>query len=42
MANKQIDSLDYQIPIDFIPLNVAVYRYSGDDFVFVDFNTMAE
>ncbi|GEM_PF-2055898 len=32
----------YQIPIDFLPLNVAVYRYSGQDFIFVDFNTMAE
>lgn len=37
-----MNSLHYQIPIDIIPLNVAVYRYSGDDFVFVDFNTMAE
>ncbi|MCX6073577.1 MAG: PAS domain S-box protein [Campylobacterales bacterium] len=42
MANTRIDSTHYQIPIDFLPLNVAVYRYSGEDFMFVDFNTMAE
>jgi len=32
----------YQIPIDAIPLNVAVYRYIDNDFVFVDFNRQAE
>jgi len=42
MANNQKDFSYYQIPIDFLPLNVAVYRYSGKDFIFIDFNTMAE
>lgn len=37
-----MSSLHYQIPIDSIPLNIAVYQYADDDFVFVDFNTMAE
>lgn len=42
MIRKQVDSLHYQIPIDSIPLNIAVYQYCDDDFIFVDFNTMAE
>lgn len=42
MTKKQVDSLHYQIPIDSIPLNIAVYQYCDDDFIFVDFNTMAE
>ncbi len=33
----------YNISIELIPLNVAIYRVDGDgDFVFVDFNSMAE
>ncbi|MEN8302494.1 MAG: PAS domain S-box protein [Campylobacterota bacterium] len=32
----------YHIPIDFIPINVVVYKVEGDDFVFVDFNKTAE
>lgn len=31
-----------ELPIDSIPLNVAVYQYENDDFIFVDFNKMAE
>lgn len=33
---------NYDIPIDFLPLNVAVYRYDGINFIFIDFNKMAE
>jgi len=32
----------YQINIDVIPLNVALYRWMDDDFVFIDFNKLAE
>lgn len=31
-----------QIGIDDIPINVAVYRYAKGDFIFIDFNKMAE
>lgn len=31
-----------QIPIDDIPVNIAVYRYVDDDFIIIDFNNMAE
>lgn len=31
-----------EISIDTIPINVAVYRYEDGDFIFVDFNSMAE
>lgn len=34
--------MDYQIPIDFIPLNVVVYRYECNDFIFIDLNKHAE
>lgn len=34
--------MHYQIPIDFIPLNVVVYRYDGSDFIFIDVNKQAE
>lgn len=34
--------MHYQIPIDFIPLNVVVYRYDGSDFIFIDVNRQAE
>ena len=36
------ESIPLPISIDTIPLNVAVYRYVDDNFVFVDFNSMAE
>lgn len=35
-------SIPIPIPIDSIPLNVAVYRYVDGHFIFVDFNSMAE
>lgn len=31
-----------QISIDTIPTNIAVYRYVDGDFIFIDFNKMAE
>ena len=31
-----------EISIDTIPVNVAVYRYEADDFIFVNFNSMAQ
>ena len=31
-----------QLPIDDIPINIAVYRYIDGDFIFIDFNNMAE
>lgn len=37
-----MSSLHYQIPIDSIPLSVAVYQFVDDDFVFIDFNLKAE
>lgn len=40
MSNFDLFSMD--VPIDAIPLNVAVYRYDDGDFIFVDFNAMAE
>ena len=40
MSTKNYTSLE--IPIDVIPVNVAVYRYEDGDFIFVDFNSMAE
>lgn len=42
MSNPSTDVSQYHIPIDLIPLNVAVYRYIGTDFIFVDFNKHAE
>lgn len=42
MAKLQNDLIHYQIPIDLLPLNVVVYRYTGDDFIFIDFNKQAE
>lgn len=42
MLRKQKKATIYQIPINSLPLNVAVYRYVDDDFVFVDFNKRAE
>lgn len=42
MTIKQFDFSHYQIPIDFIPLNVVVYRHDGDDFIFIDVNKQAE
>ncbi len=33
---------DLQLPIDVIPQNIAVYRYVDGDFIFIDFNEMAE
>ena len=35
-------SSNFEIDIDTIPMNVAVYRYEEDDFIFVDFNSMAQ
>jgi diguanylate cyclase (GGDEF)-like protein/PAS domain S-box-containing protein len=32
----------YQIPIDALSVNVAVYQKDGDDFIIVDFNKAAE
>ncbi len=32
----------YQIPIDSIPINIAVYQRVDDDFIFVDFNKTAQ
>lgn len=32
----------YEIPIDAIPQNIAVYHFINDDFIFVDFNSTAE
>ncbi|MBU0720237.1 PAS domain S-box protein [bacterium] len=40
MSNHSFSTFD--VSIDFIPLNVAVYEYVGDGFCIVDFNTMAE
>lgn len=31
----------YEIPIEFLPMNVAIYRRVDDDYVIVDFNKMA-
>ncbi len=42
MTLKHFDFSQYQIPIDFIPLNVVVYQYDGDDFIFIDVNKQAE
>ncbi|MCK9372199.1 MAG: PAS domain S-box protein [Sulfuricurvum sp.] len=42
MANPQNDLIHYHIPIDLLPLNVAVYRYTGEYFIFIDFNKQAE
>lgn len=33
---------DIEINIDAIPMNIAVYRYEEGDFIFVDFNSMAQ
>lgn len=30
------------IPIDSLPINIAIYRYENGDFVFVDFNLQAQ
>ncbi len=32
----------YQIPIDSIPINIAIYQKVDDDFIFVDFNKAAQ
>ena len=42
MPNDTRDVKLYEMPIDSMPLNIAVYRRVGDDFIFVDFNKMAE
>ncbi len=40
MANNTDSSI--QLSINDIPVNIAVYRYVDDDFIFIDFNEMAE
>lgn len=35
-------SSNFEIDIDTIPMNVAVYRYEEGNFIFVDFNSMAQ
>ena len=40
MSNKNMTNID--IPIDYIPSNIVIYRYSDGDFIFIDFNKMAE
>ena len=40
MSDKNITNID--IPIDDIPNNIAIYRYHDGDFLFIDFNKMAE
>ena len=42
MAENKSESVNYQIPIDVLPLNVIVYRYDGSDFIIIDFNKQAE
>lgn len=42
MPDKEITLVNYSIPIDLLPLNVAVYRYEDKAFIFVDFNKQAE
>lgn len=43
MSEKKVDSSKlYQIPIDALSVNVAVYRKDADDFIIVDFNRAAE
>jgi diguanylate cyclase (GGDEF)-like protein/PAS domain S-box-containing protein len=42
MAENQSKSVEYQVPIDILPLNVIVYRYDGSDFIIIDFNKQAE
>ncbi|MEA3372684.1 MAG: PAS domain S-box protein [Campylobacterota bacterium] len=43
MAENSINDMTlYQIPIDAMSVNIAVYRAEGDDFIFVDFNKAAE
>ncbi|WP_373034718.1 diguanylate cyclase [Sulfurimonas sp.] len=43
MSEKKVDSSKlYQIPIDALSINVAVYRKDADDFIIVDFNKAAE
>lgn len=42
MSENVIDLKLYQIPINFIPINVVVYKKEGNDFIFVDFNKAAE
>ena len=40
--NKSDDLKLYQVPIDALPINVAVYRKQEDDFIIIDFNKAAE
>lgn len=40
MSNTAFSTM--QVSIDDIPINIAVYRYVDDDFIFIDFNNMAE
>jgi len=40
MSETNITSVD--IPIDYIPSNIVIYRYSDGDFIFIDFNKLAE
>jgi len=44
MAKKEdVDSCKaYHLDIDAIPLNVAIYRFIDDDFLFIDINSLAE
>ena len=43
MAKKNMDDLKlYQVPIDALSVNVAVYRKAGDDFLIIDFNKAAQ
>ncbi len=43
MPDNDVENINlYQIPIDIIPLNIAVYRLVEGKFIFIDFNKMAE
>lgn len=39
---KKIQSYEFPIDIDSLPLHIAIYRYEKGCFVFVGFNRMAE